>query len=229
MKRRPIFPLLLVLVVAGLLSFTTARPRLFVIGDSISIFYGPYLKKYVEGKFDYDRKRDKGEAMKNLDNPVGANGGDSRMVLSYLKELSSDPSFKADVLLLNCGLHDVKTDPKTGKRQVELDEYRSNLDQIRRLARKMKLQLVWVNSTPVNDSIHNSKGVAFHRYNRDALRYNAVADSLFSRHGVPVIDLYSFSEKFPLSAYMDHVHYREEYRALQAAYIAGFLETVRQK
>ena len=133
------------------------------------------------------------------------------------------------MLLLNCGLHDVKTDPKTGKRQVELDEYRSNLDQIRRLARKMKLQLVWVNSTPVNDSIHNSKGVAFHRYNRDALRYNAVADSLFSRHGVPVIDLYSFSAKFPLSAYMDHVHYREEYRALQAAYIAGFLETVRQK
>ena len=115
MKRRSVFPLLLVLAVAGLLSFTTARPRLFVIGDSISIFYGPYLKKYVEGKFDYDRKRDKGEAMKNLDNPVGANGGDSRMVLSYLKELSADPSFKADVLLLNCGLHDVKTDPKTGK------------------------------------------------------------------------------------------------------------------
>lgn len=75
MKRKPVFPLLLVLAVAGLLSFTTARPRLFVIGDSISIFYGPYLKKYVEGKFDYDRKRDKGEAMKNLDNPVGANGG----------------------------------------------------------------------------------------------------------------------------------------------------------
>ena len=36
---------------------------------------------FTEDKFDYDRKRDKGEAMINLDKPVGANGGDSRIVL----------------------------------------------------------------------------------------------------------------------------------------------------
>lgn len=222
--KKHIFPLFLLLSVVGILSFTLARPRLFVIGDSISVFYGPYLKKYLQDKFDYDRKRDKGEAMKNLDIPVGANGGDSRMVLNYLKKLSSISSFKADVLLLNCGLHDVKTDLKTGKRQVELEEYRSNLDQICRLTSKMKLQLVWINTTPVNDSIHNSKRIGFHRFNKDVVRYNQVADSLFSRYGIPIIDLYGFSSKFPMDAYMDHVHYTEFYRDLQAAYISGFLE-----
>lgn len=212
-----------------LFSFVYFRPKVFVVGDSISIFYGPYLKKYLEGTYEYDRKRDKGEAMGNLDIPVGANGGDSRMVVDYLKELAEDASFKTDIMLINCGLHDVKTNPKTGKRQISLEEYRQNLDTIYQMAELMKAKLVWVNSTPVNDSIHNNSGVAFYRYNKDAIRYNEVADSLFQSKGVPVIDLYTFSSKFPVSAYMDHVHYGVEYRKLQAAFIAGFLEKLNYK
>lgn len=226
MKKLYTQPIIFLLAVFSLFSFTLHQPKLFVIGDSISIFYGPYLKQYVEGKYEYDRKRDKGEAMKDLDNPIGANGGDSRMVVAYLKELSKDKGFHTDVLLVNCGLHDTKTHPETGKKQVSLEEYRHNLDTIYRLSKKMNVKLVWVNCTPVNDSIHNSKGVAFHRYNRDAIRYNEVADSLFGAKRVPVIDMYSFSSRFPLDAYMDHVHYSMEYRKLQAAYIASFLNNL---
>ncbi len=205
------------------LAFKAPLPKLFVVGDSISIFYGPHLKKYVEGKYEYDRKRDKGEAMVNLDNPVGANGGDSRMVVEYLTELSNDKTFHTDILLVNCGLHDIKTSPNTGKKQISMDEYRKNLVSIYHLSKKLKTKLVWVNCTPVNDSIHNSKGVAFYRYNKDVLAYNHVSDSIFRSKGVQIIDLYSLSSKFPLSAYMDHVHYTVEYQKLQAAYIAGFL------
>lgn len=219
--------IILLLAIFSLCSFAMRQPRLFVIGDSISIFYGPYLKQYIEGKYEYDRKRDKGEAMKDLDNPIGANGGDSHMVVEYLKELARDRNFRTDVLLVNCGLHDTKTDPQTGKKQVALEQYRHNLDTIYQLSKKMKVRLVWVNCTPVNDSIHNSKGVAFHRYNRDAIRYNQVADSLFRTKGIPVIDMYAFASRFPLDAYMDHVHYSTEYRKLQAAYIAGFLENLK--
>jgi len=163
--------------------------------------------------------------MKRLDlnNPVGANGGDSRMVLNYLKELQLDKSFHTDILLLNCGLHDIKIDPKTGKAQITPREYGKNLASIYKISRKMKIKLVWVNCTPVNDSIHNSHSVGFRRYNKDAIIYNAIADSIFSKKKVPVIDLYSFSKKFPVNAYADHVHYRPEYMKLQAAFIAGFL------
>ncbi|MEM7108775.1 MAG: hypothetical protein AAF519_11155, partial [Bacteroidota bacterium] len=68
-------------------AFPGSPPKIFVIGDSISIHYGPYLAQYLGTDFQYARKGDNGEAFKNLDIPVGANGGDSRMVLDYLREL----------------------------------------------------------------------------------------------------------------------------------------------
>lgn len=206
------------------LSFTLSRPKVFVIGDSISIHYGPYLNKYLDGKMEFDRKRDKGEAMVDLNTPIGANGGDSRMVLDYLKELKKDPSFQTDYLLINCGLHDIKTHRQTGKVQIITEQYRQNLDSICQLAKQMRVKMIWMNSVPVNDSVHNAANVGFYRYNRDAVRYNAIADSLFRANGLPIIDLYSFSAKFPKEAYMDHAHYHPVYRELQAAFIAGFLE-----
>lgn len=213
-----------VLIVLCCLSFTLPRPKVFVIGDSISIHYGPYLKKYLEGRFEYDRKRDAGEAMVDLNTPVGANGGDSRMVLNYLKTLKADPMFRTDYLLINCGLHDIKTHRQTGKVQINTEQYRQNLDSIYHLTKQMGIKMIWINSIPVNDSVHNSVNVGFYRYNRDAIRYNTIADSLFRANNVPIIDLYRFSEKFPKDAYIDHAHYQPAYRELQAAFIAGFLE-----
>ena len=37
-----------------------APPRLFVLGDSISIQYGPYLQEFLGDKVEYDRKRNDG-------------------------------------------------------------------------------------------------------------------------------------------------------------------------
>lgn len=209
-----------------LLSFYKLNPKVFVIGDSISIFYGPYLKKCLEKDFVYDRKRDKGEAMKDLDNPIGANGGDSNMVLAYLNELAADSSFYTDIFLINCGLHDIKIDRKTGKRAVSLDKYRENVLAIYQCIKDMGARMIWINSTPVNDTIHNSKNVGFYRYNQDVCEYNRVADSILVSKEVPIIDLYSFSLTFPLDAYMDHVHYKDEYRDRQAKFISDFLKNI---
>ncbi|HET8985854.1 MAG TPA: hypothetical protein VFN03_08860, partial [Trueperaceae bacterium] len=35
-----------------------ALPRLFVVGDSISLHYGPYLERLVAGRYAYGRKED---------------------------------------------------------------------------------------------------------------------------------------------------------------------------
>lgn len=204
-------------------AFAQTKKKIFVVGDSISIQYGPYLKNFIESKFDYDRKRDNGEAMQDLNKPVGANGGDSRMVVEYLKTLQKDKSFKADILLVNCGLHDIKADRQTGKKAIELEEYKANLKEILRIAKKLKVKLIWITSTPVNDEIHNSKNVGFYRYSKDAEIYNDAATSFFEKEKVPIIDLNTFSKEFPLEAYADHVHYKPEYAKLQAAFIAGFL------
>jgi len=98
-----------------LASWHNRLPKIFLIGDSISIHYSPYLEMYLKGKAVFDRKKDNGLAENNLDIPQGANGGDSQMVLSYLKIKMNEPDFKPDYLLLNCGLHDIKREILTHK------------------------------------------------------------------------------------------------------------------
>jgi lysophospholipase L1-like esterase len=221
------FKIVLISVIAFIFlqSFYKQDPTVFVIGDSISIHYGPYLKNSLEGFFSYDRKRDKGEAIEDLDNPVGANGGDSGMVLAYLKELQNTVDFKTDFLLLNCGLHDIKRKSASDTTQISLKRYKENLLSIVRLSSEMNVKLVWINSTPVVDTIHN-KRVPFFRFSKDLIAYNKVADSIMYQAKVPVIDLYTFTKKYTPNGYLDHIHYKKEIREKQADFIAGNLESI---
>lgn len=211
------------LVLIGLVSWKPARPSVFLIGDSISMQYGPFLEKYLEGIIDITRKQDDGQAAKNLDVPVGANGGDSRMVLEYLKNKLKEPGFAPDYLLLNCGLHDIKHNIPDEKIQVSQEEYKKNLQEIIQLVTKKKIRIIWIRTTPVVDTIHNKpKGIK--RYAADVATYNQISDELFSNNKIPMIDLFTFTQKLGNEQFIDHVHYNESTRSLQAAYITGFLQ-----
>lgn len=102
-----------------------------LVGDSISILYAPYLKEYIDDCFNLRLKGNQSDAIINLDNPKGANAGNSRMILDYLKHFKeTDVNFNDDIILLNCGLHDIKTDPISNVNAISLSEYKSNLDSI---------------------------------------------------------------------------------------------------
>ena len=206
-----------------LVGMTAPLPKLYVIGDSISIQYGPYLEKYTQGTWQYARKGDEGQAAKNLDIPTGANGGDSQMVLEFLKKILRDKSFQPEVLLLNCGLHDIKRDATTNAIQVDSASYRANLNGILDLLKNRNIKVVWMRTTPVEDERHNSRSKAFKRYARDLDAYNAIADEVMAQNKVPTIDLYAFTKNLGSDHFIDHVHYDEPARAAQAAYIAGYL------
>ncbi len=200
------------------------KKQILMIGDSISILYGPYLKENLQNKFTYRVKSNLKDAIVNLDNPNGANAGNSRMILEYFKNYDkAEIKFNDDIILLNCGLHDIKTDPKTGMVAISLIEYKSNLDSIYQIIKHLNKKLIWINSTPVNDSIHNSKQVGFYRFNNDIIKYNSAADSIFNSYQVPIIDLYTSSKTFPAKSYSDHVHYKTEYSKLQAKFISDIL------
>lgn len=221
MKTKSIF---LFLLTGFLISAAPSLPKLYVIGDSISMRYGPFLEKYVQGVWQYDRKSDDGQAAKNLDVPVGANGGDSRMVLEYLKLKAPDKTFQPDILLLNCGLHDIKRNPETNAIQVDSASYRKNLEAIYQLLQKRQIRLVWMRTTSVEDERHNTRSKAFKRYARDLDAYNAIADDVMHKHGVSIIDLYTFTRSLGSEHFVDHVHYDDFAMQLQAGYIAGFLQ-----
>ncbi|MFP4581005.1 MAG: SGNH/GDSL hydrolase family protein [Candidatus Sumerlaeia bacterium] len=202
-----------------------SMPLVFVVGDSISIQYGPYLEKELEGHFRYARKSGEEEALKDLDHPQGANGGDSSMVLDYLKAMRQDPEFRPDILLLNAGLHDIKSDPETGRKQVPIEQYEQNLRDIIALMHEIEAPLVWVRTTPVLDAIHNDASRGFHRYDSDLRAYNEVADKIMRAAAISLIDLHTFTEKLGDHAFCDHVHFTEEVRAQQATFIADYLKT----
>lgn len=198
--------------------------RVFVIGDSISQQYGPYLETSLAPRFAYDRKRDAGSDVSvNLDIPKGANGGDSAMVLAYLRVRREQDPIQADVLLVNCGLHDIKRHPQTRAIQVELPAYIANLRAILAEAAAQNLQVVWMRTTPVVDEIHNAKSTSFHRFAADVTAYNEAADAVMRTAGVPIVDLHSFSTSFVPAGFTDHVHYIEAVREKQAAFLARAL------
>lgn len=218
----------------------TAPPtrRLFVLGDSISIHYGPFLELFLAGRCSCSRKGSELlpagtspsvtlQRLAELDPGLPElNGGDSAAVLAYLK--TRPP--QCDLLLLNCGLHDLRKDPSHGAHQVEPEDYAHNLDEIVRLAMGIAPRVVWVRTTPVAGAHHNRLSAEFHRENEDVVAYNAIADQMMAQAGISGIDLYTFTLRLAeqpggLEALIDdHVHFTLPVRRLQAAYIAGRLE-----
>lgn len=211
-----------------LISAINPTPKVFLIGDSISLHYSPYLEKdLASADFKLERKRDTDEALKNLDVPTGSNSGDSRRVLWFLNVKLKDPAFKPDFLLLNCGLHDIKRYPETSTIQVDTAEYRKNLEEIYSLLHQRNIQVIWMTTTPVDDERHNTKTKTFKRYDKDVLEYNRIANEVFKSHKAPIIDLYGFTKKLP-GNYIDHVHYDEATREKQAEFITAFITKLKK-
>ena len=196
----------------------------FVVGDSISMHYGPHLELYIQGWCDYARKSEGDAGLRALGDSQSANGGDSSAVLTYLQAVRDSAGLTADALLVNCGLHDIKTDPSSGAKQVPIELYERNLQGIVDVASGMGVELVWIRTTPAVDKIHNKPGATFHRFAADCAAYNAVADALMAENQVPVIDLFGFTLQLGDNVFCDHVHFHPPIREKQAAYIAGWLQ-----
>lgn len=203
--------------------------KLFILGDSISLQYGVYLEKYLKGIFTIDRKGSQEKALQNLDIPIDANGGDSKMVLDYLRTRENDSNFQPDVLLLNCGMHDVKRNPLSKQIAIDSASYRKNLEAIYQLLSKKRIPIIWVRTTGVIDSLHAAKSKAFDRYQKDVDDYNAIADQVFKQHKVSVIDLYSFTKGLGGDRYADHAHFIPKVIDAQAVLIADYLKNWKNK
>lgn len=199
-------------------------PSAFIIGDSISIGYDPYLKKYLNGKFRYSRKQGAKEANWNLDMPMCANGGDSSLVLKYLRGNHIHKEIpNVDYFLFNCGLHDIRTGTVLKRKQIPLLSYRINLCLIIQEINKFANHIIWINSTPIEDARHNSLCKDFFRYNDDVLLYNNEARIIMQKFNIPIIDLYSFTLLCGQNPYSDHVHFKETIYQKQSKFIARCL------
>ena len=64
------------------------------------------------------------------------------------------------------------------------------------------------------------------RYDRDVHAYNNAALEIVNSRGVPVMDLGGFTRNLEGEKYMDHVHYIDEIRKIQAAFLAGAIRSL---
>jgi len=184
--------------------------QVILIGDSIRHGYQPVVSEILAGKAD-------------VWGP-DANGGDSRNVLDHLEEWVLGR--QADVVHLNCGLHDIKR--TTAGYQVPLDRYAANLREIvRRVKSEWSGELIWATTTPVLEKRHN-RGGPFERHVSAVESYNAAARQIMEERGVQVNDLYEVIRRAGPERCLkeDGVHMNEHGNALLAeAVAAAVIET----
>lgn len=202
------------------------KKKIFLMGDSISLHYGSYLAEKLKDNAILYSKPGVQEALKDINNAVGGNCGDSSMALAYLKEYRNSGQMEFDYMIINCGLHDIKRAVPEEKYQVDIKDYRCNLEEMFALLTEVGVKVAFVTTTPVEDKRHNSGILSagnIHRYNEDVLNYNKVAVATAEKHHVPVIDLYGFTDRIEGEKYIDHVHFNEDVRKLQASFLTDYI------
>lgn len=152
-----------------------ARPKVLLLGDSISKGYAPFVQVLLASDAVVSWPRENCHAtvdgLANLDRWLGHE--------------------RWDVIHFNFGLHDLKhmrngapVPPTEGAPNVSLTDYEANLERIVRRLERTGATLVWASTTPVPPG-------AEWRAHGDAVRYNAVALRVMKRHGIAVDDLYA--------------------------------------
>lgn len=199
---------------------------MLLLGDSINLHYGPYLNEYLNENYIIKSKPGRHEALRRIDFPIGGNGGDSHMVYDYLKSLEETEGINFELFVFNCGLHDIKRAVPEENYQVPPENYEENLHKIFKMMEKYSVKTLFITTTPVDDERHNEVPPAgIKRYDSDVKKYNEIAVAVAKKYKAGIIDLNTFTKKIAGEKYIDHVHYIESVRNLQAAYIAGSILT----
>ena len=216
------------------------RVEIVVLGDSISLQYHSALEEGLDSSKVVLSRGKNANGDEDNTGVNGANGGDSFDILRSIHRLSAEVEAGTrktpEVLLLNCGLHDLKRSAVSTSQdqssnanspaQVPLNVYSSNLNEIFQLCKTKfpKIRLFWVRTTPVDDAQHAQQSQSY-RSNADVIAYNTAADQIATEAGVTLMDLTEISQSAALSnnPYKDHVHFTENVTRAQGLHIANKL------
>jgi lysophospholipase L1-like esterase len=209
-----------ILILATLLSaWSVRKPKILIIGDSISIGYTPFVKQFFA---------DTALVVHNPGNAEHTGTG-----LEKIREWIGDGDW--DIVQFNWGLWDLcyrdpastvqgNRDKVNGRITWTVEEYRANLDSlVTILQRSTKARLIFVTTTYVPE---NEAG----RFQEDVLKYNDAAKKVMEKHSVKVNDIYEESRRIQREYGLgpDNVHYSKEgYRAL-AELIIDYLKISKQ-
>lgn len=195
------------------------KPRVLLIGDSISIGYTPFVKSMLSNTVEV----------------VHAPGNNAATVvgLKNLDDWLGDKSWQ--VIHFNFGLHDMKSiDPSTadsnmakmvsyeeGNSWVSLDKYETNLRLLVKRMKKSGATLIWCSTTPVPAGVTGRKP-------GNEIDYNAAALKVMNAEKVMINDLCAFvgtpEERLAMGGRPKDVHYTEKGSKALAGEVARAIE-----
>ena len=216
MRTLKIKSLIITILVVSLLSCTKDKPRILIIGDSISIGYTPFTRENLTEKatifHNSGNAQHSGTGLKKIDDWIG--------------------NEKWDIVQFNWGLWDLcyrhpdskvqgNRDKENGKITYTIDEYASNLDSIVTILKtKTEAKLIFITTTYVPE---DEAG----RFKNDAIRYNNAAKKIMKKHSIIVNDIYEQSipihQKFGKG--LDDVHYSNQGYEKLSELVTKFLKT----
>lgn len=221
MKKRVLLYAIATLLIAGMgLSYlfvqdSMKKPKVLMIGDSVSIGYSKYVAAYLIDDADVFHT---------------PNAHHTREVLGKLDEWLGNT--KWDVIHFNAGLWDIcyrtpeeesigEKDKFNGTLSVPLDDYKNNLKAIVSRLDQSGAKLIWAETTFVPE---NEPG----RFTGDEVKYNAAAEEIMKTHGVTIDPLWQTTNGFPpeLFSAPGNVHYTEDGYQLLATYVALSIKKV---
>jgi lysophospholipase L1-like esterase len=188
-----------------------ALPNVLILGDSISIGYTRQVREGLKGKANVIRPN--------------ANCGDTRHGLAQIETWLGDGKWQ--VIHFNWGLHDLcyrnpelktpgQRDKVNGTLSVPLTEYEKNLETLVERLKQTGAKLIFANTTLVPEGEAG-------RFPGDEVKYNAAAQRVMEKHGVPINDLHATTQAFPPAMFAGpgNVHFSAEGSAKLAGQVVA--------
>ena len=166
--------------------------KILLLGDSIRIHYGPYVKMALEGEAEVFYPEENSRFTSYL----------LRHLYKWRTELGLDESL--DAVHWNAGLWDLLIMPD-GESLTPPEVYRYYLERISRAMREIfpQAEIIFATSTAVIE-----EGQEFYkRYNWQIREYNAIAREVAQAHGFKINDLYALTENTPPEYRSDITHF----------------------
>jgi lysophospholipase L1-like esterase len=168
---------------ASVTSALARRPRVLLLGDSISIGYAPAVRDLLRGKADICHPCD----------TVESNCESTRKGLERLDVWLGYQAW--DVIHFNFGLHDLKyVDERgamvavdRGRQLTPLDQYEHNLRTLVDRLKQTGAKLIFATTTPVPPGAHG-------RVAGDETRYNEAAIRVMTEAGIFINDLHALAQ-----------------------------------
>ena len=192
-------------------------PLLYSSGDSISRGYWPYLEAELNADvnvyYQIEVAKDIPEFKVKL-----TNNGHAHLAYACLQIAAKDPRFKPKYILMNFGLHMLAG---YGGKPAEYGKWIEKMDD---LAKEHEAQLIWVMTTPYEESFRPGP-------NKAILKFNEAAKAVAAKRKIPTVDLHAcvlaaVKELGPKKVYTDGTHYTDEAKQRQAAFIADRIREI---